>query len=34
LRARGISMDVPVSLGIILAFVASVWNTLPGRGEI
>ena len=34
LRARSISMDVPVSLGILLAFVASVWNTLLGRGEV
>src|SRR5512139_626176 len=34
LRARGISMDVPVSLGIVLAFVASVWNALTGRGEV
>ena len=34
LRSRSISMDVPVSLGIILAFVASVWNTLTGSGEI
>ncbi|MCM2312126.1 MAG: heavy metal translocating P-type ATPase metal-binding domain-containing protein, partial [Steroidobacteraceae bacterium] len=34
LRARGISMDVPVSLGIILAFVASVWNALTGAGHV
>jgi len=34
LRSRSISMDVPVSLGIILAFVASVWNALTGRGEV
>jgi Cu2+-exporting ATPase len=34
LRARGISMDVPVSLGIILAFVASVWNALTGTGDV
>jgi len=27
-------MDVPVSLGIILAFVASVWNALTGTGEV
>jgi Cu2+-exporting ATPase len=27
-------MDVPVSLGIILAFVASVWNALTGSGEV
>jgi Cu2+-exporting ATPase len=34
LRSRAISMDVPVSLGIILAFVASVWNALTGVGEV
>ena len=34
LRARAISMDVPVSLGILLAFTASVWNALAGRGEV
>ena len=34
LRSRSISMDVPVSLGIILAFVASVWNALTGVGEV
>lgn len=34
LRSRGISMDVPVSLGIILAFVASVWNALTGTGHV
>jgi len=34
LRSRSISMDVPVSLGIILAFVASVWNALAGAGEV
>jgi Cu2+-exporting ATPase len=34
LRARGLSMDVPVSLGILLAFTASVLNTLRGEGEI
>jgi Cu2+-exporting ATPase len=34
LRSRSISMDVPVSLGIILAFVASVWNALAGEGEV
>ncbi len=33
-RARTVSMDVPVALGITLAFVASVWNTLLGRGEV
>jgi Cu2+-exporting ATPase len=34
LRSRSISMDVPVSLGIILAFMASVWNALTGSGEV
>lgn len=34
LRARTVSMDVPVAIGIVLAFVASVWNTLLGRGEV
>jgi Cu2+-exporting ATPase len=34
LRSRSISMDVPVSLGILLAFVASVWNALSGQGEV
>ena len=34
LRARSISMDVPVSLGILLAFTASVWNALAGHGEV
>lgn len=34
LRARSVSMDVPVSLGIVIAFIASVWNTLAGHGEV
>ena len=34
LRARSISMDVPVSIGIVLAFVASVVNALRGHGEV
>jgi len=34
LRSRSISMDVPVSLGILLAFVASVWNALTGSGDV
>jgi Cu2+-exporting ATPase len=34
LRARSVSMDVPVSVGIVLAFVASVWNALTGQGEV
>ena len=34
LRARSVSMDVPVSLGIVIAFVASVWHALTGHGEV
>ncbi len=34
LRARSVSMDVPVTLGIVIAFVASVWNALTGHGEV
>ena len=34
LRARMVSMDVPVSLGIVLAFAASVVNALRGHGEV
>ncbi|WP_442954754.1 heavy metal translocating P-type ATPase [Pelomicrobium sp.] len=33
LRARRLGMDVPVALGIGLAFAASVWATLTGEGE-
>ena len=33
-RGRTVSMDVPVSLGILGAFVASVWNAMTGRGEV
>jgi len=34
LRRRQLSMEVPVSLAIGLAFSASVWHTLQGSGEI
>jgi Cu2+-exporting ATPase len=34
LKARSVSMDVPVTLGIVIAFVASVWNALAGHGEV
>ncbi len=34
LKARSVSMDVPVSLGIVAAFVASVWNAMTGHGEV
>ena len=27
------SMDVPISLGVVIAFLASVWATLTGHGE-
>jgi len=27
-------MDVPVTLGIVIAFVASVWHALTGHGEV
>ncbi len=31
---RSPGMDLPVSLGILLAFMGSLWATLGGRGEI
>ncbi len=34
LRRRQLGMDVPVSLAIGAAFVASAWATVTGRGEI
>jgi len=34
LRARGLNMDVPVSLAILAAFAGSTWHTLTGAGEI
>lgn len=34
LRSRHVGMDVPVALGVALAFVASVWNTFAGTGEV
>ncbi|MDY6944758.1 MAG: heavy metal translocating P-type ATPase [Pseudomonadota bacterium] len=33
-RARSIGMDVPVSVALVLAYTASVWNTLVVRGEV
>ena len=33
-RVRRVGMDVPVVLGITLAFGASVWATLTGKGEV
>ncbi len=34
LQARRMGMDLPVSLATALAFAASVFNTLRGRGEV
>lgn len=34
LRARRLGMDVPVALGIVTAFVPSVWATASGNGEV
>jgi Cu2+-exporting ATPase len=34
LRARQLGMDVPVSVALILAYSASVWNTFRGGGEV
>ena len=34
LRARTLGMDVPVSLAIAAAYLASVWNSLRGTGEV
>ncbi|MDN3651222.1 heavy metal translocating P-type ATPase [Thalassotalea ponticola] len=34
LRARRLSMDVPVSIAIILAFCASTWATFTQTGEV
>jgi len=30
----GVSMDVPVALGIVAAFIPSAWATWAGRGEV
>jgi Cu2+-exporting ATPase len=32
LRSRSIGMDVPVSIALVLAYGASVWNSLSGAG--
>jgi len=34
LRARQLSMDVPVSIAIMLAFLASAWATFTQQGEV
>jgi Cu2+-exporting ATPase len=33
-RARAVIMDVPVSIALILAYSASIWNTWRGSGEV
>src|SRR5690606_972158 len=33
-RQASVSMDVPVALGIVAAFIPSVYATLSGRGEV
>lgn len=34
LRQRHLTMEVPVSLAIVLAYIASVWATITGSGEV
>ena len=34
LRRRHAGMDVPVSLGLSIAFAGSVWTTLTGQGDV
>ncbi|WP_448549987.1 heavy metal translocating P-type ATPase [Thalassotalea fusca] len=34
LRAKRLSMDVPVSIAILLAFFASTWATISAQGEV
>ncbi|AMN47634.1 hypothetical protein ACG33_11090 [Steroidobacter denitrificans] len=34
LRLRTVGMDVPVSIALVLAYAASVWNTLQNHGEV
>ncbi|HSO07656.1 MAG TPA: heavy metal translocating P-type ATPase [Pelomicrobium sp.] len=34
LRAGRVGMDVPVALGVALAFAASVWATVTGEGQV
>ena len=34
LRSRSVGMDVPVGIALVLAYGASVWNTLAGGGEV
>jgi Cu2+-exporting ATPase len=34
IRVRAITMDVPVTIGLVLAYGASLWNTVSGKGEV
>ncbi len=34
LKVRRVGMDVPVSLGIVIAFAASLWATWTGSGQV
>jgi Cu2+-exporting ATPase len=34
LKRRSVSLDAPIALGIAAGFVASLWATLSGRGEV
>ncbi|HKY01045.1 MAG TPA: heavy metal translocating P-type ATPase metal-binding domain-containing protein, partial [Burkholderiales bacterium] len=34
LRAKKMGMDLPVALGVLIAFVASTWATFTHRGEV
>lgn len=34
LRARSIGMDVPIALGLVLAYAASAWNTATHQGQV
>jgi Cu2+-exporting ATPase len=34
LRRRSVGLDTPIALGLVTGFVASVWATVAGRGEV
>ena len=34
LRARSVGMDVPIALGLVLAYAASLWNTVADHGQV
>ena len=34
IRLRHLNMDVPVSIALLLAYIASVWATISGTGEV